>query len=592
MKMRASLMGGLLMGAVALIVSACGGGEATATPRPTATPSAAPTTQPAPSPTAPAPSPTQTPRAAPTAAPSPTPVPATPTPIGKQPKSGGTLNTRNIKEWGNWDTYDSVNGPIAGYMMNLLSSLIAFDAAKASVINPDLAERWDVSADGKTVTFFIRKGVTWSDAKPLGASDIAWNLNRAKDGVAPVVYNKARFSSVATIEATDDSTVKITMKEPNASFLPNMATPSMLIYAPRGPAPNGPEFKTGAITSGAFKLKGHTLDVRTDYVRNENYYKKDEAGRALPYLDGMAEYVIVAPENALGAFRTGKIDCGCGFDSDFLTPAKETLEKDIPGVKLSLANTDRMMLFFNNKAPWTDVRIRRAIFTALDRLTIKALYRNDRAFYPPTYFLAQGLGGNWALPDAEMLQTPGFRVKDGKKDPADIDAAKALFAQAGVTPQSLTAVYRAPLFFKDLGEAVQAALALTGIKAQLTVDQGSSHPLLLQGAFDLGMISGGFTFDDPSDRMPPYFLSTADKNYGKWQNADIDALYQKVSVEVDTVKRRQYAYDLQHKLIDEAFITPINYSPSVYGTRPNVNGYVPPAFGTSSSMRLERIWLD
>lgn len=589
---RVGLIALALIITMALLSSACGGGAATPAPAPTSAPVATSTAVPvstatqAPTGTAASVAPTVIPRPTPTA------VPATPTPTGPQPRYGGTLRSREIREWANWYTYHTGGFPSASIMQNVFSNLIWFDPAKPSTIIGDLAERWEESPDGKTITFSLRKGVKWHDGKDLTSADVVWNLERALKGEAPITYNKSRFINVASVEAPDPSTVRVIMKRPQASFVPNMATPYMLMYAPHGPAPASPEFKDKPIGTGAFKFKSRQVDVSQVFARNESYYKKDEAGRAMPYLDAINTFIISDPTAGLSAFRASKIDCGCTYDTDFLTANKQILEREVPGVKLTLANTDRFVLFFNQKEPWTNPLVRQAIFTALDRNTIKGLYRLGQGFYPPNFFLSTDLGGAWGLPSDEMSKFPGFRLKDGKKDPADLEEAKRLFAQAGVSPDKLKVAWRVAKFFSDLGEATEAALSQIGLKVEFIIDPTSSDPFYAQGAFDMGIMAGGTSFDDPSDRVPLYFLSNGAANFGKWQRPETDALYQRLEDELEPAKRKQLAHELQRKLLAEYILTPLAYSPSVYGTHKQVFGYSAPAFGISSAYRLERLWLD
>lgn len=194
--------------------------------------------------------------------------------------------------------------------------------------------------------------------------------------------------------------------------------------------------------------------------------------------------------------------------------------------------------------------------------------------------------------DIGLLAVSG-RVKDGKKDQADIDLSKDLCRQAGVNPKSITAkIVVSNSFFTDLSEAMQAAMAASGINADLQLGPSASNFLLYQqGAYDVTW-HVGFTYDDPSDFVPKYALTNGSQNYGKWQRPQIDALYDQQDKELDPAKRKQIVYQFQRALLDEAVVWPLASSPSVYGTHAEVFGYVTPGFGTSAAFRLERVWLE
>ncbi len=582
-------------GIVAMVVAACGGGEATATPRPPA-PTAIVTTAatavprtPAPTAAAPTPPPTAT---APAATPTPAQIPTLAPTSGPQPKTGGTLKVRLLRDYPVVDTYDSRGNFSTNYMMNVLSHIIVFDVSKPSVILPDLAERWEVSGDGLTTTFALRKDAKWHDGKAVTAGDVVWNLQRAMTS-ATATYNRVRFASVATASAPDDYTVKVAMKQPNASFLPNMASVFMLMYAPHGADPASQEFKSNAIGSGPFKLKEYVRDTRYDLVRNDAYFKKDEAGRPLPYLDGITLIALANPQAALAAFRAGQIDCGCLYDTEYMTPQYDILQKDIPGVKLQVAQAGVFAMYFNQRAPWTDVRVRKAIQAGIDRLTLKQLWRANLAFYPPTVFKSPDIGGGWGLPTDEMLKIPGWRVKDGKKDPADLDAMRQLFRDASLDPKSATALLSVPEFNADFGEAFQAVLSATGLNVTLKVEPTSERLNRLRRAdFDISLFFAEASFDDPSDSVPNYVTSAGLNNFGKWQQPEVDALYADIEKQLDPSKRKAQVYDLQRKLLDGADFSPVIHFPGVQGTHSYVSGFVAGAFSTSSAMRLERVWIN
>lgn len=577
-----------ISGVVALLLAACGGGErATPTsapkpPSPTAAPAATPTSAPAASPT-------------PRPAASPTRVPATPTPAGPQPKSGGGLRGSLLTEPANWDSYDARGQlPATVAFMPVFNNIIVFDAEKPSLITPDLAERWEQSGDGKTVTFSIRKGVKWHNGRDLTAQDIAWNIERGARAEGTTNFNKSRFVAVENVETPDNFTVKVNLKRPNGSFLPNMATVFVLVYPPFGPTPNSSEFQTpaNAVGTGPFKLQSYTRGGKVEYVRNDSYFKKDESGRPLPYLNTVT-YFYLSGAAGLAAWRSKQIDCGCVWDHTYLTKQEDILRRDFPDAKLVGRNTALFHFQFNQKAPWTDVRLRRAVFAALDRLQMRDLYRGGKAHYPPHFMLNQELGGGWALPTEELLRQPGFRLKDNKKDPADLDLSRQLFREVGVDPKTLKIVFNYAAVNRDLGELYQAALAQTGVPTELRLlDTAPLTDVLQRGDFDIAAVIGGNGFDDPSDQPTRYILSNSPENYGKWKRPQIDDLYSRIDSELDPAKRRELAYQWQRLMLEEAVASPVLHNYAINGPHRHVFGLARGHYSTHSGQRLEGVWID
>jgi len=571
---------------VALIVAACGGSDPTATPRPTSTPVP---------PTATA-GPTATARPAATPTPRPTTPPPTATPSGPTPQRGGTLKGSLLVQPRNWDAYDAKGQLIAIVaFMDVFSNLIVYDAEEPSKILPDLAERWVVASDGSSVTFFLREGVKWHNGRDLKASDIVWNFERAMAAEGTTVFNKNRFATVESVRAPDDRTLQVQLKQPSASFVANIAVVFVLMYPPFGPDPGTPEFKNkeSAVGTGPFKLDDHVLDVKLTYVRNDNYYKTGADGRALPYLDGI-EMFFLRGANGLAAWRSGNIDCGCVWDHTFLTAQEDILRREFPEAKLIGRNTAQFHLYFNNREPWTNPDIRKAVFIALDRLTFRTLYRGGKSHYPPTITLSQSLGGFWSLPDDEFLTIPGFRVKDGKKDPADLEDARALFAKAGVDPKDLTIVFNHTTSTQDVGEIVQGVLAEIGldVKLILLANTGELLEKLRRGDFDVALVQGGNGFDDPSDQPTRYVLTESPDNYGKWVRPDVDQLYQRIDTTFDQTKRRELTMEWQRLILDRAEVWPLTYNYAVNGPHRWVQGLDRGHYSSTVAQRHEWVWLD
>ncbi len=628
MRRRATLV--FVLAAVgALIVSACGGANPTATAvpptampvQPTATPvqptatkvqatampvqptatTAAPTATPRPGetppPTATATSVPATATPRPTATPVPTQVPPTATPSGPQPKYGSTLNATVLLNPANWDAWDAKGQLIAIVVfMNTFSNVIVQDADKPALLKPDLAERWEVAGDGSNVTFHLRRGVKWHNGRDLTASDIAWNFQRGVDAEGTTVYLKSRFTNVASIETPDDYTVQVNLKQPSASFLPNMGLIFVLMYPPFGPPPGSPEFKMveSAVGTGPFKLDSFKDNERFDFVRNDDYYKEDARGNPLPYLDGVTLFPMRGAI-ALAAWRTKKIDCGCVWDFLYLTPLEDNLKRDFPGARLIGGNTSQFHLYFNQKEPWLDKRVRQAVFQAVDRKLFRDVYGEGKAHYPPGIMLSDQLGGAWAIPDSELLKRPGFRLKGEDKDPADVEAALAALRALNIDPKDLTIIFNHSGSTQKQGETVKGSIEQAlGLTVDLRIFQSSGEvrEAMVRGDFDLGYLQGGNGFDDPSDQPTRYLLSNSPENFGKWDFTETDKVYQQIEGELDPAKRKELSFQWQRMILDEAIATPLGYGYFVNGAHAHVMGWVRGHYSTNSGQRYETMWID
>src|SRR3989304_7158535 len=148
-------------------------------------------------------------------------------PAAGQPKSGGTL-VLLMNQAGDPPSFDlhqestSATTESAGPAYD---NLVRFDPMKPNddVIIPDLAEKWEVSQDGKTYTFTLRKGVKFHNGNPFTAADVKFTLDRVQDPPKGVRSpRQTAFHPITTTDTPDDSTVVIKLERPYASPLVNL----------------------------------------------------------------------------------------------------------------------------------------------------------------------------------------------------------------------------------------------------------------------------------------------------------------------------------------------------------------------------------
>ena len=574
---------------VALIVAACGGGDPTSVPQPTA-PAPQPTVAPQPTATlepaatrAPGqarPTATSVPIATPTAAP-------TPTPSGFEPRYGGTLNTRNIFDWPIWDTWHSFGGFSSMLVSNMYSSLLHPALNDVTTLAPDLATEWNVSDDGLTYTFKLRQDVKWHDGKQFTSADVKWNFERGMNPPNPLIgFNARKVQLITDVQTPDDATLILTISRPSAGFLAGLAAPAMLMYPPHveGVAP-----KSGAVGTGPFVYKRWQQGTVLEMTRNDDYYQTDEAGRALPYVDEQHSFVITV-DLALSAFRTGKIDCGCGYDHDFVTIAADQIRRDMPDANVFLILADEFNLMLNfERPPFDNQRVRQAFSMMLDRRALVLLPRGGHGRFPPHHMLSPDLGGQWGLPDAEIVQMPGFR--EGFED--QVAEAKLILAEEGIDPSSLNLVFQAvlsPNVDPYHLAAQNLLLNASGAKIDVRQNRGAAFAESMAAkGWDISMSTGGTSYDDPNDVFLEYVTTNGTRNPGF--DYGIDAMAEEQDATLDFLERREIVRDIQRKLINDAVYIPAVYQVDGYATNERVVGYIAPPFSVGPQFRLERLWL-
>jgi peptide/nickel transport system substrate-binding protein len=288
-------------------------------------------------------------------------------PSTKPPKRGGVLTRASA-----WDppvidprlTQSVGLYQFVGLTSNRLVRYVYSDeAANANdlTLKGDLAESWTASQDNRVWTFKLRPGVKWHNMAPVNgrefvAADVKYCFEQyAKEGVQAFT-----FQEVEGVETPDKHTARVHLKTPNALFPQNLAEPVAVMFAREVMEEDG-DLKKRLVGTGPYTLKEHTRKVRIVLTRNPDYYDK---GR--PYVD---EYVILSTPDAatrLAAFRTGQ--------SDIIWLASmsevEILRRTNPNIQVQAypnTLTPFGVALAQDKPPFNDVRVRRAISMAIDR---------------------------------------------------------------------------------------------------------------------------------------------------------------------------------------------------------------------------------
>ncbi|MBQ9688693.1 ABC transporter substrate-binding protein, partial [bacterium] len=234
---------------------------------------------------------------------------------------GGELISSTIgegpKTFNPFTTKDATSDTMATLMYD---GLVTSRADTGEVI-PKLAKSFSISPDGKTYTVNLRKGITWSDGKPITAEDVVFTWDKiifaglgntsTRDSV--LIDNK-----LPTVKKIDDYTVQFITSKPFAPFLRTLSTPiaPKHVFEPAvnkgekyfdaflGTTTNPQEF----VISGAFKLKEYVAAQRIVFERNPNYYVVNTKGETLPYLDKLVYLIVGDLNNEILKFEAGEID--------------------------------------------------------------------------------------------------------------------------------------------------------------------------------------------------------------------------------------------------------------------------------------------
>lgn len=247
------------------------------------------------------------------------------------------------------------DGESAKVIAQIYDNLVRFKDGSTEV-QPALAESWDISADGKTYTFKLRKGVKFHDGTDFDAEAVKFSIERnlTPDAFANWPYAEFTYGSVKEVKAVDKNTVQIILKDPNSPFLANLAMSlSAPIVSPASVKQLGKDYGTkGAVGTGAFIFDKWDKDQQIVLKANPNYW-----GGA-PKVERVIFKVTAKNEVRAEEIISGAVDIMDGISTSDLerlrkAPAVKIVEQAGMNISYMGLRTDR--------PPFNDVKVRKSV---------------------------------------------------------------------------------------------------------------------------------------------------------------------------------------------------------------------------------------
>lgn len=471
--------------------------------------------------------------------------PSAPTPT-TQPvadsRSGGVVAKGLYGDPASFDLQRESGANESSTLFNVYQGLVRLDPVQRQKIIPELAEKWDVSSDGRTYTFKFFKGIKWHDGQAFTMQDVQHSLGRMQN---PKDYNtiaprgQGLLAAMDTVEIAGGDAVRITTKYPSASFLLNLAV-GWVVIAPKHILDAKGDMRRDLIGTGAFRLKAFNPNVSLELERNKDYYIK-----GAPYLDGIRFYTIKDDATRFSAFRTGKIQITFS-GSKGLTPVDaEIVKKEMTGratVYEHDAQTRYALVFNMKRESWSDVRVRKAVDLAFDRQA--AIKVNGNRGHIGSIYVDP-----WGMKADELQKLPGYRQP---KD-ADLAEAKRLLSEAGY-PNGFktTLLYQAGGAREAQSVVAKDQMAKIGIEADLVVlEQAAVFDRMTRGAFDTVAITWLDNTGDPDEALYTFYLTGGSRNYMGFSDKEVDDLIQKQSRTLDVESRKTTLSQIEKKIMDQ-----------------------------------------
>jgi len=451
-------------------------------------------------------------------------------------------------------------------------------------LEPELAESWKVTPDGKQITFKLRHDVHFSDGTALSADDVAFTMKRLMDPAlhSPVGDEFRAAGNAVTTKVIAPDQVSITFPAPIVGI--DRIFDELVIVSARSPK------KEGAVL-GPFMVAEYKAGSSVLLERNPYYWKKDSQGRRLPYLDSIHLDIQTNRDVEMLRFKRGELDLINVIDTDYFDRLASSSPQLVHDAGPSL---DSDFLWFNQvaaapipeyKRAWfRSANFRRAVSEALNREDIARIVYNGHAqpavgpVSPANKFwFNSSLKPEAHNPQAavDRLKADGFRMQNGTLvDKSGNPVEFSIVTNAGSKPR------------ERMGVLIQEDLGKIGMKVNLvTLD----FPSLLE------RISQKFNYEaallgfhnvnlDPTDQMNIWMSSAENHAWNPQQKspetaweAEIDKLMRAQAGTSDAKKRKQSFDRVQEIVYEQApFIYLVNLnalsavSTSVAGANPGI----------------------
>ena len=495
-------------------------------------------------------------------------------------KRGGTIKIGSFQNIDTLDAHNTTFITACAIHNNIYNGLLKITSpdGKGVDFKPELAREWEIQGD-RTHIFRLHKGVTFHNGDPFTAADVKWNLERVKDKQQAPIH-AWKLELLESVEMPDSHTIKLSFAKPYP-FLRVAFTGSTgragTILSPRAVKEKGKAYGRSPVGTGPFKFVEWKEGDFISLERFANYWEKDAAGGALPYLDKVLIKFIIEPSTLVAALKTGEVDGVNNVAPQFMAE----LRKDPKLNALSAVGGNWRCMHMNMaKEPFSDKNLRKAVAFALDRQELLSRVQFNEGIIahgplsPPMgafYDAAYETGKNGQYHDLEQAKA---LMKQSKY--ANGAEVLLLSNNSGIDPRQ--------------AEMVQAQLAKIGVKVNIELADSPTfrRRWLQERQWDLVQIQWDADLD-PDETLFPELHSAETWNAGKWANKDFDKMVEAARAENDVKKRKKFYEEAVKIIIEDAPVAILLHMNEVKIFHKYVKGFEMIPAGL---INMHRVWLD
>jgi len=452
------------------------------------------------------------------------------------------------------------------------------DTDLAGNIIPALAESWEISKDGLSYTFKLRRGVKFHNGQEMTAEDIRWCAEYAMNPKVGATGG-SQLDEVKGITAVNPYTIRFTLKTPQASFLSRMATLRPFPVVPKGSLSEGEEkSSTFPPGTGPFVFKEWRPEREIVLTRFRDYWQ-----RGVPYLDEVVFKPVPDPTVRFTSLRAGDLDLIERTPYAFVRKLASGEARHIKVTAAAASGFDRLV-FNVVDPPFDNPKLRLAVAYAIDK----------------KHYLQGAYWGYGEPIDQRAYAGSSWFVKLPPRG-RDVDRVKQLLREAGAGEN---------FEFEILGrkgseeayQVLQQQLNSAGLKAKVVVLSGSAYQQRTRtGEFQAALLGGSVALD-PHDVYPAEYGCEAEMvkaktrrlNYAGYCNQEADRLLDEAGKITDYKKRHELYSKVARILHDEAPVVSLAFIPRFFTYNERVKGFTTDAVGrfSSTTFGISRAWIE
>jgi peptide/nickel transport system substrate-binding protein len=393
-----------------------------------------------------------------------------------------------------------------------------FDIDEKLNIVPQLALSYETSTDGKAMTIKLRPGVKFQDGEALDAEAAKFSIERHM--TFPGSFRKSELANVDHVEVVDPLTIKLVLKTPYAPLIAQLTDRAGMMLSPKAAKEEGDKFGLHPVCAGPYKFVERVQQDRMVFEKFNDYWNKDNV-----FIDKIVYLPIVDATVRLANLKSGGLDL---IERVLATDIKDVRsdsnlvlstapELGYLGLTINIKNDK------NKGALSQSEKVRQALDLSIDREAVNQVVFNGE-FTP---------GNQWISPQHPYYQT-AFPVR-----PRDIEKAKALLKEAGVTPP-VTVDMMVPKGSENeaVAQVIQSMAAEAGFEVKIRVIEfATSFKDATAGNFQVFQINWSGRID-PDGNSYVFLHSGAAQNDGGYSNPEADKLMEDARLIADPAERK------------------------------------------------------